>query len=105
MNLTISTIGIIDIDSRSATPYSLKLRLAREKAFARKSISITAVVKTKDNIPAPISHKFRVFILNIEPLSERILNAWNISDIESVKNAIDVPIVSGEYLPTYELAS
>ena len=81
---------------RREIPYSLMLRFASEKAFERKSISMTAVVNINDKIPAQISQGFWVFILNIEPFKDRIFRAWNISAIERVKKAIEVPIISGE---------
>ena len=34
--------------------------------------------------------------VKIEPFKERILNEWNISAMESVKNAIDEPSISAE---------
>lgn len=38
-------------------------------------------------------------ILKTEPCKERILNAWKISAIESVRNAIDEPSISALYAP------
>ena len=88
------------MDNNNDMPYSLKLRFASENAFAKKFISITAVVRINDSNPAPINQKFCVLRLNIDSFRERILNAWNISAMERVKNAIEVPIVSGKYMPT-----
>jgi hypothetical protein len=80
-----------------AVIYSIRLRFAKLNTFLKKSISITARVKIKEIPPAPISQRFIVFILKIEPFSDLILKEWNISAHESVKNASDVPTTFAEY--------
>lgn len=56
--LTISTIGIMDIASAIAMPYSAPSSFASSNAFARKGTSTTRVVNSSDNTPAPHNHRF-----------------------------------------------
>ena len=94
--LTSSTIGIMENASAMAMAYSVPSSFARSKASASGLTSTTRVVSSNESMPAPQSHQLRFLILKIEPCKERILNAWKISAIESVRNAVDARF----YVPT-----
>ena len=49
------------------------------------------IVNKVVNKNAPNNHQLNDFIVNIEPLCERIETAWNISIKFAVKNAIVTP--------------
>ena len=53
MNLTISTMGITLIARSTETPYSVRPMGVKSKMFARKGISMIAVVKTNERSIAP----------------------------------------------------
>lgn len=97
--LTNSTIGIMENASAMAMAYSVPSSFARSKASASGLTSTTRVVSSNESMPAPQSHQLRFLILKTEPCKERILNAWKISAIESVRNAIDEPSISALYAP------
>ena len=56
--LMISTIGIMEIASPKAIAYSMRSSLASSKAPARNGTSMTTVVKIRERMAAPQSHKF-----------------------------------------------
>lgn len=94
--LTSSTIGIMEKASAMAMAYSVPSSFARSKASASGLTSTTRVVSSNESMPAPQSHQLRFLILKTEPCKERILNAWKISAIESVRNAVNARF----YVPT-----
>lgn len=91
MSLTISTIGITRIAKRSAIAYSVKPTGVKPNALARKGISSTAVVRTRE----PAMAIQRILLcegrVKMDLRCERILNEWKISHMLIVRNAIVIP--------------
>ena len=91
MSLMISTTGITRIARPIPTRYSLRAMVLNPKRAARKGTSITRVVSTNARAIAPKRSIFFALRAKIEPLCERILSEWKISDIDIVRNAIVIP--------------
>ena len=82
---------MISTASPRATAYSLRSMGVNSNAFARKGISITAVVRIRDTTMAPNRKWLWVVILNREPRRLLMFKEWNISTMDRVRNAMVVP--------------
>ena len=88
---TTSTIGTITAARRNAVRYSLPERETSENTPLSAGTRSIGIVSTKVSIIAAVRNLLCFSIVKIEPLRLLIFHAWNISQAESVMNAIVVP--------------
>ena len=79
------------IASPIAIPYSFKLIVVNSKRSARAGISMTTVVSRSAIAADPQSQRFCFESLNSDCLRDLMLNEWNISVMDIVRNAIVMP--------------
>ena len=90
---THSTSGIMAKASKSDKTYWKSDKLVSENTFAKTGTYIMAVVITNAVTTVRRSSLLWVSSVKTEPFCVRILQAWKTSHIESVKNAIVVPVI------------
>ena len=74
-----------------AMPYSFMLMVVNSKSSARAGISMTIVVSRTAMAAEPQSQRFCFDSLNSDCLRDLMLNEWNISVMDIVRNAIVIP--------------
>ena len=91
MSLTTSTTGITKKARLRAIPYSVQPTGVKPKALAKNGISSKAVVRISEPIMAAHKTLFCPRRLKTDLHCERRLKEWNISHMDTIRNAIVIP--------------
>ena len=86
-----SISGMMQMEIPMAAAYSRKVTGAKENALRRKGTNTTALVRASEKARVAHSHLFCFRCAKSDCLRDLMLNAWKISVMLSVRNAMVMP--------------